>query len=345
MIAKGEVDIDAVREKFKKLVGEENIDLVADAYADAYEKTNMTADEIWEECICDSLGDMNIFANVEKGNPIIQEIMAQIKETTEDTKTAPNKTRGAPKQNVTKYSLNEFEDDQRFVIVETNQELFDGLSAKEKIDLATQIIKQRFQGKVIGIDNRVFVNGNTVDELTHPVKHLDSDVYEAKLRATSELDNLVDAGFNFRNVPDGQDGHTHPDVVGGFDHFDVIFKVGKEYYQGLISIKNIKRGKLLKDITKIKNITNNMTSRYGESPSYAFVRDVSMNSISQNSDLSTQNSKIVKKTSRELDTDYLSAVERGDMETAQRRTIDVRISDKNKTKAATQVATFRKIKY
>lgn len=96
MIAKGEVDIDAVREKLKKLVGEENIDLVADAYANAYEKTNMTADEIWEECICDSLGDMNIFADVEKGNPIIQEIMTQIKETTESEVKAPTNPRASP---------------------------------------------------------------------------------------------------------------------------------------------------------------------------------------------------------------------------------------------------------
>jgi hypothetical protein len=65
----------------------------------------------------------------------------------------------------------------------------------------------------------------------------------------------------------------------------------------------------------------------------------------RNSQQSARDSTLKGKTSRELDADYLSAVERGDMETAQRRTIDVRISDKNKTKAATQVATFRKIKY
>ncbi len=92
------------------------------------------------------------------------------------------------------------------------------------------------------------------------------------------------AGFNFRNEADGQYGHTHSDVVGGFDYFDVIFKVGDKYYKGTINIKNINRGKLLKDVTKIENITKDVTSRYGNNPSYAFLRDASIDSIAQNSD-------------------------------------------------------------
>ena len=185
------------------------------------------------------------------------------------------------------YSLNQFEDGQRFVIVETDQSQFDGLTQKEKTDLATKIIKERFQGKAIGIDNRAFVNGVTVDEYTHPAKHIDNDIYEAKMHASTELDNLMDAGYNFRNDPDGKDGHVHKDATGGFDYYDVIFKVGNDYFKGVINVKNNSRGKLLKDITKIENITQDMTSQYGENPTYAFLRDASMNSIAQNSEKSS----------------------------------------------------------
>ena len=153
------------------------------------------------------------------------------------------------------YSLNQFADGQRFVIVETDQSQFDGLTQKEKTDLATKIIKERFQGKAIGIDNRAFVNGVTVDEYTHPAKHIDNDIYEAKMHASTELDNLMDAGYNFRNDLDGKDGHVHKDAIGGFDYYDVIFKVGNDYFKGVINVKNNSRGKLLKDITKIENIT------------------------------------------------------------------------------------------
>ena len=190
----------------------------------------------------------------------------------------------APDASEIRYSLCEFEDGRRFVNVETDQELFDGLNLKEKIDLATKIIKERFKGKVIGIDNRAFVNGVTANEYVHPAKHIgDDEVYDAKMRASAELDNLMDAGFNFREEQDGRDGHTHATAVGGFNYFDVIFKVGDEYYQGVINIEINNRGKRLKDVTKIKNITKDLTSRYGENPPYAFLRDASMDSIPQNS--------------------------------------------------------------
>lgn len=226
-----------------------------------------------------------------------------------------------------RYSLNEFEDGQRFVDVKTDQKLFVGKTLKEKIDIATNLLKKRFQGKVIGIDNRAFVNGVTIDEFVHPAKHIsDTSIYEAKLQASTELDNLIDAGFNFRNDLDGKDGHTHPDAVGGFDYFDVIFKVGNEYFQGLINIKNNNRGKLLTDITQIKNITNDMTSRYGESPSYAFIRDVSTTNIpSTEENVNTQNSIPDNK----ADAEYMSAVENGDMAAAQREVENINLKGQN----------------
>lgn len=213
--------------------------------------------------------------------------LAQLKRVFEETYKASSKQQKNTAKSGVQYALMEFEDGRRFVSVETDQSMFDGLTLKEKTDLATKLIKERFQGKVIGIENRAFVNGVTANEYTHPVKHIENDIYEAKMRASTELDNLMDAGFNFRNAPDGKDGHVHNDAVGGFDYFDVIFKVGDEYYQGVINVKVNNRGKLLKDITQIENITKDMTSRYGETPRYAFLRDVSMSIISQKSDLSS----------------------------------------------------------
>ena len=59
-------------------------------------------------------------------------------------------------------------------------------------------------------------------------------------------------------------------------------KIGdSSYVENANKHKNNKRGKLLTDITQIKNITNDMTSRYGKSPSYAFIRDVSTNLLLQ----------------------------------------------------------------
>lgn len=63
MIAKGEVDLDEVRTRIDKTFTSGEVGSLCTAYADAYAGTEMTAQEIWEEVVCDSLGDMNIFAD------------------------------------------------------------------------------------------------------------------------------------------------------------------------------------------------------------------------------------------------------------------------------------------
>ena len=95
-IANGEVDINKVRQRLEEIVGKDNIDAVAEAYIKAYEGTDYTIDEIWEECICDSLGDMNIFASDEVLSELMNLMMPNIKQAVAET-TTPNKTRGSPK--------------------------------------------------------------------------------------------------------------------------------------------------------------------------------------------------------------------------------------------------------
>lgn len=62
MIAKGEVDPQTVRERISKEMGAVKTEQLAGLYEAAYRGTGLSADEIWEEVICDSLGDMNIFS-------------------------------------------------------------------------------------------------------------------------------------------------------------------------------------------------------------------------------------------------------------------------------------------
>ena len=180
-----------------------------------------------------------------------------------------------------KYSLMAFEKDgRRFVEIDQEQDRFDGHSADEYPAIAKEIIKEKFENRVIGIDNKMFVNGAGRSEFAYPSKPIkEADIYEAKMRASAELDNLLDAGENFRNMPDGEDGHIHPDAIGGFDYFDTLFKIGKRYFEGRINIKNIKRGKLFTDVTQIKDVTQAIMSSYGPNPKSQFLRTSSMDSI------------------------------------------------------------------
>ena len=93
MIAHGEVNINDVREGIKRRFGEENVAKIADAYAEAYEGSGMNADEIWEEIICDSLGDMNVFAPVELLGEMNSEFLSNLKE---EVKKNAKSERGPP---------------------------------------------------------------------------------------------------------------------------------------------------------------------------------------------------------------------------------------------------------
>lgn len=179
-----------------------------------------------------------------------------------------------------RFSVREFEDGRKFVDVAAEQERFDHLSANEQQKAAKKAIQEKFVGKVIGLTNRAFVNGNTAKEYAFPSKSIkDPNAREAKMRASTELDNLLEAGENFRTEPDGRDGHVHPNSTGDFRYFDTLFKVGNEYYTGVINVMPVNKGLLLKDITKIRNVTKDITGSYGENPQSRFLRDASMNSI------------------------------------------------------------------
>ena len=119
----------------------------------------------------------------------------------------------------------------------------------------------------------------------YPAKKIKSDdIRDAKYRASAELDNIVEAGDNFRTAPDGRDGHTHENAVGDYKYFDTIFKVGNDYYKGVINIRQSAKGSLLTDVTKIENITKDISSSYGQNPKSTFLRDVSMDSILHSSE-------------------------------------------------------------
>lgn len=182
-----------------------------------------------------------------------------------------------------KYSLKAFEDGTRFVDVQMDSNAFDGMTVAQMNQEAKKILMERFAGRVIGIENRVFVNGDSVNEYLHPSKAIDLDTRKAKLTASGELDNLLDAGVALPNEPDGKDGHIHPDAI-DFSYYKTVFKVGTEYFEGIVNVKNIKRGKLFKDVTKIRNITKDIVSSYGQNPKSNFLRDASMNSISNDSE-------------------------------------------------------------
>jgi len=219
-------------------------------------------------------------------------------------------------------SIAEFEDGLLFVDVKVDQHLFDGLDRDQAGALAQKIIKDRFSGTVIGKKNFAFVNKTAGNWYRYPSTHIDDDVvYKAKMRASTELDNLLDAGKPKPDKKDGEAGHVHQNVD-SFSYFETVFKVGDRFYQGLVNIMNNNIGKLFKDVTKIKDITEAISNSYGKNPKFTYLNDVSNTNINAFGDLSSGDSKKSGRGSvgrgngydgYQIDADGVGAVEDGGM--------------------------------
>ncbi len=94
MIRDGEIDPEEVRERLRERFTEEELDAVAEKYAELYDGTGMTPEEIWEEILCDSVADMNVFAGTEaaQGAPVAEVLTAAKAEARSQQKS----TRGPP---------------------------------------------------------------------------------------------------------------------------------------------------------------------------------------------------------------------------------------------------------
>ncbi len=190
------------------------------------------------------------------------------------------------------YSLNVFEDGKQFVKIDQEQERFDGHDRSEYPSIAKQIINEKFNGKVVGQDNKMYVNGRGRDEYIHPSNPIkDHYVYDAKMRASGEIDNLLDAGERLPNETDGKDGHVHKNAL-EWEYYKTLFKVGDNYFEGVVNIEVTNRGKLFKDVTKIKDVTEAIMNSYGENPKFQFLRTSSNSIVAENQKNATENQKL-----------------------------------------------------
>ena len=93
----------------------------------------------------------------------------------------------------------------------------------------------------------------TGGEYTNPAKRrIDDDVFEGKMRAATELDNLVTAG---EYVGNSGPEKRHPEFPGGFDLYRVVFEVSGQRFEGTLNIGITENGqRRLYDMTKIKSL-------------------------------------------------------------------------------------------
>lgn len=134
----------------------------------------------------------------------------------------------------------------------------DGDSISKKTRL---YMREHFRGVVLplGKSKGAYVRSDGINEYTNPVFILSSTNYESKLRAATELQNLLESSeFLNWKADDGR----HADAVRGWNNWLTRYAVQDprtneiRAFEGEVRIKRIAKGDVFYDITKIREITN-----------------------------------------------------------------------------------------
>ena len=155
-----------------------------------------------------------------------------------------------------RFSIRDASDGSKYVEVDTDQDIFDGAEEKNYPKIARDYINAHFKGRYVGEgEARAHVSAATASEYAYSAsrRNMSAESRTAKMRASTELDNLLTTSSFTEHVSD--DGR-HPEAVGGWDRYRVAFSVSGRFFEGIVNVLNGNGYRRLYDITKIKEITN-----------------------------------------------------------------------------------------
>lgn len=228
MIDRGEIDPNEVKKRIEDIYGAENVKFIADRYAEAYEGSGLTPEEIWVEIVCDSYGDMNAFAPVEVLGSINSEFLAKLKgEVKESAKEARGPPEGEPKGHAS-YAGESAETADKMSLANAKEMLADGVDSeiirketgwfkgydsKWRFEIDDSKIKIAFNGKYSRnpeirrynelVEKVYFANTATKEEQAE-LRLLDEKIGNRTITPDS-LGDLIDAPELFAAYPELQD--------------------------------------------------------------------------------------------------------------------------------------------
>lgn len=286
MIAKGEVDLNEVRTRIDKTFTGGEVDSLCTAYADAYAGTEMTAQEIWEEVVCDSLGDMNIFADSEISDAAAF-LLAHIK--VESETVAQESTRAPPSGTNGMASIEEAADGKKYVRAD-RQVIFgnDPQSWSEQLeDYINGKIRRGQDVKLIGADGDELVltatsAGKLSDNHTSDGRTMSEAAFERKVNAASHIDELAQISVKGdRNVVDHNSRHGGM-ASGGWNYRTAFFKdFDGKYYKITISTAQSAGGRMIYNIGQMQERSTPQIDGSSTANSGALRGNASVDSLSR----------------------------------------------------------------
>ena len=142
------------------------------------------------------------------------------------------------------------------VVIDTDQHIFDGVDRKDYGRTVRTYMRLHFRGKEVGgtTFTKTSEREYTSSEYTKRLLRKKQGTYDAKMRASTELDNMLRVS-EYIGHEDAQ--HPHEYNGKGYDRYSVQFEIGGENFSGelLVAIGDNDR-KTFYDIVKIKRTDN-----------------------------------------------------------------------------------------
>lgn len=206
------------------------------------------------------------------------------------------------------YSIRTLPDGSKMTVIDTGQDVFKGVAPKDYPKVAKRVIMENFVGKnlPVGEYDLADIRQRTAREYVYPKTPLAKDEWQAKLKAATELDNLLVASTYLST---GRDDGRHDFAEHGWDYYRTVFQIDGQTFEGLINVGRNADGSTVYDITKIKrlaDITDKQDARLAPSAS-AFGKSSSDDSVSQKE--STVNTSISNLAQRDTAGKILTAGE------------------------------------
>ncbi len=217
----------------------------------------------------------------ERATPSTTSIREKTEKSTEKSKNIEKSIVNEKNAGEERFSIAQTDDGKRIVVIDTDQDIFDGVEAKDYPKTVRRYMLDKFHGKVFPVGtSSAYVNRRSVEEYAYSANRRQYQGTRAqKMRAGTELDNLLKVGEYIRHEAD--DGR-HPDATRGWDYYKTWFTFdGENIYEGIISIKLIDRGDLFYDITKIENTSAARAAGIAKGNSSASDKGASTNNIRQ----------------------------------------------------------------
>ncbi len=268
-------------------------------YIDAYGSTELTADEVWEEAICDALGFMNIFEGFsEEGDAAVflMESGRAASEVREETKAAKGQ----------KFSIETLPDGKKYV--RADRQVIFGNDAESWSEQLERYINGKIRNGqdvvLIGADGdelRLTATsaGKLSDNHTSDGRTMSDTAYERKVNAATHIDELAQTSKRKGSIkPDT--GNRHGDFASdGWMYRTAYFMdFDGKYYRVTISAAINSDGNTIYNIGQMKEEASPKVKG-----SRAKTGDGPRGFASSNNSVSGNNGSVKQKFSRELDSD------------------------------------------